>query len=395
VNPKRFIIAKPSALAGLALALAGCSSFEGLLSGDKVDYRTGSTKTAALEVPPDLTQLARDGRYQPQAGVISASKMAAAASAPLTAGAAAADSGKVAPKSFGNVRIERQGDKRWLVTSLTPDQVWPQLRSFWLDRGFKLEVDDAAIGVLETNWGEDRAKIPQDLIRRTLGTVFDALFDSGLRDKFRTRVERVDGGSEVFVSHRGAEEVVGQGYQAGGVSWKARPTDPALEGEMLAMLMTRIGSSSAARSAAPTSVAGAASGAASAAIDAPFVSSHVKQTTGQASAGLEVNEAIDRAWRQVGLALDRSGFTVEDRDRAAGIYFVRYVDPKLAGRDDPNIFQKWFGSQSSKPTLQRFRISLKANGAKATTVAILNSQGAPDNGEGAQHIVARLLDELK
>ena len=36
----------------------------------------------------------------------------------------------------------------------------------------------------------------------------------------------------------------------------------------------------------------------------------------------------DRAWRRVG-ALDRVGFTVEDRDPLRRVYYVRYVDPEV------------------------------------------------------------------
>jgi outer membrane protein assembly factor BamC len=391
----RSFTATPSAaLVCLAALVAGCSSVDGLLSGDKVDYRTGAAKTAPLEVPPDLTQLAKDGRYQPQAGVISASRMGQPATAPQGVAGVEPATAKVAPVAYGNVRIERQGDRRWLVTSLTPDQVWPQVRAFWVDRGFKLEVDDPLVGVIETEWAEDRAKVPQDMIRRTLGSLVDSLFSTGLRDKFKTRIERVDGGSEIFITHRGIAEVAEPGFQSSSVNWKPRPSDPVLEGEMLAMMMSKIGSTAVAAAAAATPAA--VSAAAAAATTAPAGRAHARAVTGQASAGLEIDETFDRAWRQVGVALDRSGFTVEDRDRGIGVYFVRYVDPKQAGRDEPNMFQRLFSSaDANKSSLQRFRISLKSSGDKTTGVVILNSQGTPDNGEGAQHIVARLVDELK
>jgi outer membrane protein assembly factor BamC len=390
------IATPPAALVCLAALVAGCSSVDGLLSGDKVDYRTGAAKTAPLEVPPDLTQLSKDGRYQPQAGVISASRMGQPATAPQLVAGVEVATAKVAPVAYGNVRIERQGDRRWLVTSLTPDQVWPQVRAFWVDRGFKLEVDDPVVGVIETEWAEDRAKLPQDMIRRTLGSLVDSLFSTGLRDKFKTRIERVDGGSEIFITHRGIAEVPEPGFQSGGINWKPRPSDPVLEGEMLAMMMSKIGSTAVAAAATTKPVPGSPAGGAAPIAPVPAAKAHARAVTGQASAGLEIDESFDRAWRQVGVALDRSGFTVEDRDRGVGVYFVRYVDPKQAGRDEPNIFQRLFNpSDANKSSLQRFRIALKSSGDKTTGVVILNAQGTPDNGEGAQHIVARLVDELK
>jgi outer membrane protein assembly factor BamC len=128
---------------------------------------------------------------------------------------------------------------------------------------------------------------------------------------------------------------------------------------------------------------------------APDQATRARVLSGQAAATVEVDDNFDRSWRRVGLGLDRSGFTVEDRDRAAGLYFVRYVDPKLATQDEPGFFSKLFGGDKDKSSmLQRFRVVVKAAGAK-TLVTVQNSAGAADNGEAAQAIVKRLADELK
>ena len=115
---------------------------------------------------------------------------------------------------------------------------------------------------------------------------------------------------------------------------------------------------------------------------------------GQPGAALEVDDGFDRAWRRVGVALDRSGFTVEDRDRSSGLYFVRYVDPKLADKEEPGFFSKLFGGDKDKATPLRYRVVVKASGARST-VSVQNSQGAPDNSDIGKAITARLLDELK
>ena len=129
---------------------------------------------------------------------------------------------------------------RWLVSSRTPEQLWPQLRTFWEERGFTLEVDDAAAGVMETDWNENRAKLPADVVRNTIGRLLGNLYDTGERDRFRTRVERTAAGSEIYVSHRGAEEVL-IGERRESTAWRARPNDPELEAEVLARLMVALG----------------------------------------------------------------------------------------------------------------------------------------------------------
>jgi len=358
----------------LASVLAGCST-DGLFSGDKIDYRAGAAKTKPLEVPPDLTQLSRDARYAPQGGIVSA----AAAQAPATSTRAAVTSAVALP-AVGKVRVERQGQQRWLVVEgSNPEALWPEIKNFWLERGFALTLDNAQAGVMETDWAENRSKLPQDLIRSTLGRIVDKLYDTGERDRFRTRLERGPAGTEIYISHRGLEEVF-SGTTREHTVWVPRASDPGLEVEMLTRLMVRLGSSD---EAARTTVAAA-----------PEALARARITGDGSRASLEVDEPFDRAWRRIGLALDRSGFTVEDRDRNAGIYFVRYIDPKLAAQEEPGFFARLFGAKAIDKTPVRYRVTVKGDGAK-TQVTVLGASGSPETGDTGKSIVASLVRELR
>jgi outer membrane protein assembly factor BamC len=374
---------RPSLLASavvLGLGLAGCSSLESLATGDKVDYRSAaSTKPTPLEVPPDLTQLAVDPRYAPQAGVISA----AAIQGPAGQASAPVATNTVAPTSLGEVRLERQGNLRYLSTTLPADQLWPQLQAFWKERGLALVVDQPDVGVMETDWAENRAKLSDDIVRRTLGRVFDSLFSTGERDKYRTRVERSERGTDIYIAHRGMEEVYVNQLKDS-TTWKARPSDPMLEGEMLSRLMVKLGAKAeVAKAAVAQSAAASAAGAAA----------RARALTGRDTATLQLDEGFDRAWRRVGLALDRSGFTVEDRDRTQGLYYIRYVDPAQAGKDEPGFFAKLFSDAKTTGPV-KYRVSVKAEG-DVTTVAVFDAKGAPENGDAGQRIVKLLVDDLK
>jgi outer membrane protein assembly factor BamC len=421
VNPMIPLI--PLRRTALALAAAaavlgsGCSSTDNIFSGDKIDYKSKATKSVPLEIPPDLTQLARDGRYRPQSGVVSASAVAAAnpaATNPAAAGANPASTtpagtdpsagastapavatapviAAVAPSSIGEMRIERQGTQRWLVVPMAPEQLWPQLQTFWPELGFSLELDSAQTGLMETSWAENRAKIPQDFIRNTLGRVLDSFYSTSERDRFRTRVERTPAGSEVYISHRGMEEVfTSTDRELKSTVWVPRPNDPQLEAEFLSRLMIKLGVR---EEAARTAVANAPQQAPAA---RPVVAgtSSTAATVVPGAAALELDDGFDRAWRRVGLALDRTGFTVEDRDRAAGLYFVRYVDPAAAGQEDPNFFTRIFGGENKAITPVRYRLLVKTAAPK-TTVSVLDASGAPDTSENARRIVALLVAELK
>ena len=364
----------------LALSLTGCSSLSDLVSGDKIDYRSQNTKTQALDVPPDLSQLAREGRYQPQSGVVSASTLRQPGNATVAPSAVAVT---VAPNAVADMRIERLGNSRWLVSKLPPEQLYPLLRSFWTERGFVLAVDNPEIGLMETDWAENRANLGQDVLRRTLGKVFDSLYSTPERDKYRTRIERSAAGTEIHISHRGMMEIYTSEFKDRTV-WQPRPSDPELEAEFLSRLMVKLGAKEdTARSAVAAAPAAAATAAA-----APATA---RAAALPATATLQLAEGFDRAWRLVGLALDRSGFTVEDRDRSAGLYFVRYVDPKLAGKE-ANFFSKLFGATDGALP-QRVRLLVKSSG-NASVVTVQGSGGAPDNSDVARTIIGKLSEEI-
>ncbi len=350
-----------------------------LVSGDKVDYHgTAAEQTAGLEVPPDLTQLSRDSRYLQQAAAGSFSAATFQGSSLKLQSAQT-----VVPAGTDQLRIERSGNDRWLVTNLTPEQVWPMLKAFWPERGFKLLIDQPDVGVMETEWAENRSKMPQDFIRSTIGMVFDSIYDTGERDKFRTRVERTATGSEIFLSHRGMVEVV-TGSQKDSTQWQPRPADPELEAEMLRRLLLKLGAKEE-QAQAQVAAAGTPKAARARIASSP-------------AATIEVDDDFDRAWRRVGIALDRSNFTVEDRDRAQGVYFVRYTENADNKEDDPGFFSKLLlGSSKDKAnakSLSRYRVQVKSTGA-SSVVTVLNAQGAVDSGATAAHIATLLVQDLK
>jgi outer membrane protein assembly factor BamC len=370
------------AVGAMALSMAACTT---VFESDKVDYKS-SRKAAPLDVPPDLTQLQKDNRYAvPERGVATASGMqqGAQAGAAATVAMPAAGGAAVGPVSTDAVRVERAGDQRWLVVKQTPEQLWPQVRQFWQDAGFNLETESAQTGVMETEWNENRSKIPQDFLRNTLGRVFDRAYSTGERDKFRTRLERLpDGSTEIYISHRGAEEVL-TGAQKETTTWTVRPNDPALEAQFLARLVARLTGAT-----EPTQVKAAETTVANAAV-AP---QHAKLVGDR----VEVDEGFDRAWRRVGLALDRVGFTVEDRDRVQGIYFVRYVDPDGAAKG--GFFSRLFsfGSSDKDKEAQRYRVLVKAEpNASVSNVTVQDNTGAPDATATGKKILSLLNDELK
>ncbi|MGZ5779447.1 MAG: outer membrane protein assembly factor BamC [Burkholderiaceae bacterium] len=368
----------------LVIGLFGCSTVSSVLEPDRLDYKSASKAAPTnLEIPPDLTQLQRENRYaipDLNRGVATASDF----KSQQTAKPGPLSNILIAPKSVDDIRVERDASQSWLVVNRPPEVLWQQIKDFWQDSGFIINMETPDSGIMETDWAENRLNVPKDLLHRALGTVIDGLSDTGLRDKFRTRLERrPDGGTEIYISHRGAvEELVGDAKSA--TKWTARPSDPALEADALSRLMIRLG------------VEGEKVKVALA--NAQALPARSKLVKGANGAYVEADEGFDRSWRRVGLALDRVGFTVEDRDRTKGLYFVRYVNQNQDANNKSNsdgFFSKLFSSSDDKSKLaQRYRVFVKETGA-TSQITVLNNEGLPEVSETAGQILSLLNEQLK
>jgi len=373
----------------LAAVLAACSTASSLLEGKKVDYKSAG-QLPPLEIPPDLTTPTRDNRYVvPDTGKSTATLSGYQADRAQQAKYSATNSG-VLP-AVDNMRVERAGSQRWLVVDQPPEKLWPVVRDFWQENGFLIALSLPEAGVMETDWAENRAKIPQDFVREFLGKILEQLYSTAERDKFRTRLERgANGGTEIFISHRGMVEQVRdltsqRPADGQGSVWQPRPPDPELEAEFLRRLMVRLGTQ---EEKARQLVATAAPAPARAAV----------QTGIGGFEMLEVYEPFDRAWRRVGLALDRVGFTVEDRDRQKGQYFVRYADTdsdmKRKDGEKGLLSKLAFWKSDSAVKAEQYRVHIRQFGGKCV-VQVLNKDGTAENSQTTRRIVSLLLDQLK
>lgn len=365
------------------LVVTGCNL---LPENKKFDYKSAG-KLPPLDVPPDLIAPTIDERYIiPDAN--------AAGSATFSTynqergGQPSTGSTAVLPISERNVYIERAGTQRWLVVPQSPEVVWPIVKEFWQELGFFIKVELPEAGIIETDWAENRAKIPQDFVRTFLSTFLDSLYSTAERDKFRTRLERGESGTtEVYISHRGMDEVIEGGSTQRSV-WQPRSADPDLEAEMLSRLMIRFGAKEERARYELATVSGSTQARA-------FINPEQKDT-------LIVREAFDRSWRRVGLALDRIGFTVEDRNRLDGIYFVRYIDPdadrKKTG-DDDGIFSKFVfwrsKGEANESNTEKYRIQVIETGTSSSQVHILSVDNTPVNARTVNRILNLLLEQLK
>jgi outer membrane protein assembly factor BamC len=376
-----------AALALASLVLAACSSLG--IETKKIDYKS-TGKLPPLEIPPDLTRPSADDRYSvPDINPRGTATYSDYARDRSGAGRSPQVASLVLPTTQ-NVRVERDGNQRWLVVAGTPDQVWPVVKQFWQETGFVVNVEIPEAGIMETDWAENRAKVDAGMLRNWLGKVLDSVYSTSERDKFRTRLERgvKPETTEIYISHRGMEEVYTAGARSGSdtiteTMWQPRPPDPTLEAEMLGRLMTRFGVES---ERAQRQLASAEN-----------VAPRAKLIKGPNGETLALNEQFDRAWRRVGLALDRVGFTVEDRDRSKGLYYVRYIDPQIdvQTKKETGWLSKlkfWGGSEPPKTEQYRIQVTDKDPGS---LVNVLNTTGTKEQSDTSNRILTLLYDQLK
>lgn len=369
--------------------LAACTSLEeieGMLPDRKVEYKKSKQAGANLEVPPDLSSSSiNDTLVIPGEAGLGSATYSDFASRDMTPSGYARSSG-VIPK-LDDIQVQRDGDKRWLVIKATPDDVWARTVDFWQENGILMVEQDPSIGVMVTDWVENRADIKSDFITDTVRKIFDSAYSAATRDQYRVRIERgaEEGTVELFLTHRGMQEemIPNAGSNSERPVWVPRPTDHGLEAEMLRRLMVHMGVANQKASSSLAQKGGAAP-------------SRSQLNRGADKVSLTIKDEIARAWRLTGVALDRVGFAVEDRNRSDGVYFVRYNDP-MKEEEEKGLLSKlafWKDDDRNIDKENRYQVKLTPNG-DITEVVILNEAGARDNSATAVRILTLLHEQMR
>jgi len=362
----------------LILALLSITACTTSFTNESIDYKSqGEKKTPNLSVPPDLSMPNMDKRYGVSDGVATLSQYNSSSAK----GKEVVNKNTVTPEQAG-FKIEREGNRRWIVAQKSSAELYPKIKNFWEDTGFLLATDSPNTGIMETDWAENRANIPDDMVRRFLGKNLETIYSTGERDKFRTRLEKsAKGDTEIYVSHKGAKEEL-TGLDKNTTMWTAKASDPELEAELLTRMLVYLGASNE-----------TAKSAVKQASDNSKVRVARLQKIDQVDT-LVIAQGFDRAWREVGLGLDRSNFSVEDRDRSKGIFYVRYVRSDL----DPAKKQGWFSglfSPSREDELKKakkYQVIVKSLDNNSARVTVLDELGKATISEVALPILT-ILDQ--
>jgi len=393
-RPSRSWLVAGIAALTLAPILAGCGSatVQEMLPDQTLAYKKSREASENLELPPNL----RTGNFD-DALDVPALEGGGATYSDYASGRAkrqeTAASGEVLP-GVPNVEMRRSGAERWLDVQATPQQVWPRVIAFWRQQGVLLVEQDPAVGVMKTDWLDNRAEIPQDFITRTLRKVVDGLYATSTRDQYRVQVEAGPrtGTTEVRLTHKGMEEklVTNTLGDSQRTVWEPSGTDPGKEAEMLRRLMLFLGASEqqakqALAAGTPAGVAGPGTPAASPA----------RVVTEGGSQILIISDEYRRGWRMVGSALDRAGFSVEDRDMTRGVYYVRYQDADArAGAQKRSLGSRLaFWRKDDIDRVKQYQVRVEG-GETQTRVSVVDAKGQPDGSPAAGRILTLLAEQM-
>jgi outer membrane protein assembly factor BamC len=375
-------------LTSVAAALTGCSQLGIDLMTDKVQYES-STSRAPLEIPPDLNDLPSTERYTIPTRPQIYSANAETAKAELETQKRGEAVSQVLPQTEV-ATIIRDGAVRYVHVKESADRVWPVLQDFWPSVGLTVKAQDPATGVIQTEWAENKANLPKDIIRRTIGKALDFAYDTSERDQYRSRIERnADGTSNIYITHRQMIEVV-TGSQQDSTVWQPGPNDPELEAEMLTRLAQKLEFefNPTAKPEAQKKLDQMA--------QAKYVpmSELVADDTGTAQA-VVIKEPFDRAWRRVGVALDRAGFDLVDRDRTQGLFMIKYLDPdyELQRKQEQGFFANVFSKTKAVEPVE-FQIRLVPNGEQ-TRLTVTGVGGRADETGVAPRILTLIAEQTR
>lgn len=351
------------------LVLSACSSLD-FDVGDRINYKNSKTING-LEVPPDLKAPEYDTTY----ATVPGGSVSAAA---LEKGSVSGSKEAVLPTSAA-IQMMREGNVRWLQVNAPAEAVWPRLQEFWRMMGVEIKRDEPRVGIMETDWAENKAEIPLDALRKALGKAFEGMYDAGSRDRFKIRLERpASATTSVYLSHERAEEHV----SGTGTKWEYKPAKPELEAEMLARLMVFLQGGDPTQNAAPVPEASQTS-----------VPVAITQLDGGQPA-LVVGGATNDVWLRTGVMLGRIGMSIEEQRRDQGVYVAVYQGDTVTEQKQ-GFFTRMFKSEHDVIKVGgRYQVQISDAGNRSL-ITVGDADGKPLKASVAQALLERLKSEFE
>ncbi len=333
-----------------ALSIFGCSSIPSL---DKVlpDKRKSYQKSRdlpALEVPPDLT--VTEGEYaaaipsDEQANTLSEFQRQRAAGTRKSIGGAVLGGGQ-------------SDGEQWLALKGSTADIWPQLDQFWKEKGYLLDLDDAELGVQETDWKEEE----------------------GSKHRFKIFTEPGESGDTVLFLSSERQEL------SEGVWLDAAP-DIAFEKKLIRKLSLHFYGTEFENTVSTTESSGSSS---TPAKPKPIRPKAEVLQISEGKSYLAIPQEFTHAWRDTERVLQRAGYTIQEKSQEKGTYNILYFKPKGEEKKGMLSKLKFWGDDDDEG--KPYQLSLTGVGDK-TEIIVMDKDGEWEEGEDASRILSKLRE---
>ena len=367
IRPKlnKWIISAFKPILIVSLLCTGCGN-KGL-KDTNLDYQTvNAKKSAPLVVPPEFAKPKQDDRYDiPQAGSSSFSEYSQSAAQERSLYRSRDGGQEILPLVDG-VEVKGDGRMRWIVVDKSVELIWPRVKKFWQNNGFIIERNMPNVGILETEWTERQGSTPASTgINKLFDNILENLNSYPQRDKFKTRLElgEKDQSVEIYITHQSMiEKRLKVSVDTLRKNWEVVPADTELEAEMLYRLSIWLGVEEDRALAIKNK-------------KLSNDDNKVFEAGENEPSYLLVKKEFGRAWRSVGIALDRLGFTLDDRDRSKGVYYVRYIDLSTKKQKKSFLARLFSFGKPKKSKEVKYQVYVENSASAQSLVKIMDAQG--------------------
>ncbi len=317
-----------------------------------------------MEVPPDLTKPDWNSRMAiPSRSASEISAVENSRDQSSREVMSASTNGISVLPEVSHITVRRQDNVRWLEANASTESLWPKLHQFWDQQGIEIEREDPRVGVMETAWYERNDALPKNALARLLGRTYDLISDTGVRDKYRLRLERVNQEiTNIYLTQQRAEQVGDVSDNEARVYWRLKPANFEMEAEMLTRLMVFLGTT---QEEAERRLASS---------QKTSQKDDLKPLLLKKVDGIPVLFVADefgRVWQRTGIALDRAGLFVEQQDKAKGVYQVTYTG---RGNDQEGFFSRLFSGKKGLELNKLYQVHLRKEGDQILITAHDNAE---------------------
>lgn len=354
------------------------------------DYRQSSVNRT-IEVPPDLTSGATSNNmavdnFTP-ASVTSYNDFQNAQVQRNNRGYI-----QVLPQLYGVSVIENSGHLPYISTQADATTAWQIVKKYWMDNGVRLAIDNPNIGIMETDWLQNKADTPKTGISGLLNSLLGFVNDNDQRDRYRMRFSRnAAGGTDIALIYSKSELTAQYDTPSGtkdpaGFKWQESDNkNPELQLEMTRRIALYLSEQLKQRTGTQQSNNTTNHQTAS--------HSYAMVTTlSNGQPALVINGNYAQNWRTLGIALDRASFTIEAQDYNSGSYKVRYTPQ--SDNQSQSFFGKLWGSNDQPNTHRpQYLIRLADQGSQSIAV-VQNLDGTNANAAQARALLETVYSAI-